>query len=142
MAATSNGTGLYRSVGMTLEAIDPNRREGMAAAAEMLFAAVARCIGRIADMAVDAFHEAVLLRAYTLVHGPVPLVQDVLHVVPAHVVDRLDTFLCLAEAGLGFGYFRKQAIPGKHGTLWRECQQADGEDRQEKFSHRFVSGSS
>jgi hypothetical protein len=95
---------------MALETVDIDSRIAVAAVAEMLLAADTRCIRRIADVTVDAFHQAVLLGADATVHGLITLVKDVFHVVPAHVCSRFHTALGFTNAGLCCRDFRQQRV--------------------------------
>ena len=87
---------------MALEAVNVDRRVGVAAVAEVFLAAYPRRIGCAAHMAPDAFIQAEPFGADTLVHGFIALVQDVLHVIPAHVGRGFDAALCLAHPALCF----------------------------------------
>ena len=95
---------------MALETVYIDSSIAMTAVAEVFLAGDARGIGCIADMAVDAFNQAVLPGADAFMHGLVALVQDVLHVIGTHVSGRFYATLGLTEPCLGLGYPGQQGV--------------------------------
>ena len=94
---------------MALKTINADGSVAMTAAAEMFIAADAWRIRRVTDMTVDAFIQAVLFVTDTLVHRFITLVEDILHMVLAHVRGGFYTALCFTKAALGSWYVRQQA---------------------------------
>ena len=129
--------GLDRTVRMALKTVNADGCIGMTTVAEMFFTADAWRIRGITDMAVDALDQAVLLVADTFVHRFIALVEDIVHVVHAHVLSFLYAALCLAEAALGFRNIGQQVVCHD----WRKCakQHAQGKDDETCISHRQVS---
>lgn len=84
---------------MAFEAVQFNAGGYMTAATEMLVFIImdARhtAIATGSDMAVDTFDQAMRFAANTLVHGLIALVQQVFHVVGAHICGRFYTFFTL-----------------------------------------------
>ena len=85
-------------------------------------------------MTVDALDQAVLLVADALVHRFIALVEDVIHVVHAHVLSFLYAALCLAEAALGFRDIGQQVVC--HGWRNRASQHGQGKDDEACILHR------
>lgn len=90
---------------MALKAVDRYRGIAVAAAAEVIATVSAYVLAIFAPrgVAVDALFKAVLACPYATVHCLVTLMQDVVHVVLAHLFDRFHALLCITYAGPGFG---------------------------------------
>ena len=93
---------------MTFKTVDVDSRIGVTAVAEVLRTACPRCIGRAAHMAVDAFVQAVLGGPDAFVHGLITVMQEVLHMVPAHVLRGLYAALRLTHAPLCRWHIRQE----------------------------------
>ena len=61
-------------------------------------------------MAVDAFCQAVLFCADAFMHGRIPLIENIVHVVLTHVPGRFNATLRVAVAALGLGDERTRGI--------------------------------
>ena len=129
--------GLDRTVCMALKTVNADRCIGMTTVAEMLFTADTWRIRCITDMTIDALDQAVLLVANAFVHRFIALVENILHVVHAHVLSFLYAALCLAETVLGFRNIGQQAVC--HGCCKRGKQRSQGKDNETCISHRQVS---
>ena len=104
---------------MALETINTDGCKGMAAVTEVFLTLVARCIGGITDVTVDAFLQAVLPGTNAFMHGRVTLVENILHVISTHFRSRFNATLFFAEAALGLGNVETR------GTLVRACISCD-----------------
>ncbi len=129
--------GLDRAIGVALKTVYADRCIGMAAAAEMFFTANTWCIRCSTHMTVDALDQAVLLVTDAFVDRFIALVEDVLHVVHAHVLRFLYAALCITEAALGFRNCREQVVCHE----WRNYawQHAQSKDDETDISHQLDS---
>jgi len=90
------------AIGMAFETIDLYAGVKVAAGTKMLWVGVADCgfsaLGRV--VAIHATDQAVLTVAFTVLHRGIALMQQKIHVIPTHDVDR-----CHTTAGIdGFGW--------------------------------------
>jgi hypothetical protein len=99
-----------RSVCVALKAVNTDSGINVAAVAEMFLTVGARRVFCVADVAGNTFLQAVLPGAYTFMHGRITLLEDVLHVVDAHLSGRRDAALFRAETTLGHGNDRTQCV--------------------------------
>jgi hypothetical protein len=86
-------------------------------------------------MAVDAFFQAELFGAYTLVHGFITLVQEVLHVISAHIRGGFDASLCFTHPVLCFGHYRQQRVTGPDQGRYPENRKRH-QGKQPAFCHQ------
>ena len=126
--------GLDRTVRMALKTVNADGCIGMTTVAEMFFTADTWRIRCITDMTVDALDQAVLLFTNTFMNRFIALVEDVLHVVYAHVLGFLHAALCLAEAVLGFRNIGQQVVC--HDWCNRASQHGQGKDDEACILHR------
>jgi hypothetical protein len=89
---------------MALETVDIDRGIGVAAGTKIpwVFHPDILAVFTFDGVAVDTLFQCILPAADTLVHGFVPLMQNVVHVITAHLVFGLYALLGIAEVSRRF----------------------------------------